>query len=75
MAESTFAYFSAAWLLSAPIVGYVVALHRHMRRISAKAIQERVARVRLAKHKARGPGTSLGGGRLHPWTGGLKARL
>ena len=46
--ESTFAYFSAAWLLSAPIVAYVMALHQHMRRISLKATQERALRVRLA---------------------------
>ena len=49
IAESTFAYFSAAWLLSAPIVAYVMALHRHIRRISVKAAQERALRVRLAR--------------------------
>jgi len=47
--ESTFAYFSAAWLLSAPIVAYVVALHRHLRRARAKAARERLLRWRLAK--------------------------
>jgi O-antigen ligase len=52
-AESTFAYFSAAWLLSAPIVAYVMGLHRLMRRISAKAAQERAWQVRLARNKAR----------------------
>jgi O-antigen ligase len=51
--ESTFAYFSAAWLLSAPIVAYVMALHRHMQRISRSAAQERVLRVRLARRQAR----------------------
>ena len=51
--ESTFAYFSAAWLLSAPIVPYVMALHRHVTRISAKETRERVLRVRLARRKAR----------------------
>jgi O-antigen ligase len=49
VAESTFAYFSAAWLLSAPIVAYVMALHRHMRRITAKAVQEQVFWSRLAR--------------------------
>ena len=49
--ESTFAYFSAAWLLSAPIVAYVMALHRHMQRISAKAAQERAWRARLARRE------------------------
>ena len=51
--ESTFAYFSAAWLLSAPIVPYVMALHWHVTRISAKEARERVLRVRLARRKAR----------------------
>jgi O-antigen ligase len=51
--ESTFAYFSAAWLLSAPIVAYVIALHRHMQVILRKAAQERALRVRLARRKAR----------------------
>jgi len=51
--ESTFAYFSAAWLLSAPIVAYVMALHQHMRRISVRAAQERAWQVRLARRKAR----------------------
>ena len=35
--ESTFAYFSAAWLLSAPIFVYVVALDRHLRNSRAHA--------------------------------------
>jgi O-antigen ligase len=51
--ESTFAYFSAAWLLSAPIIAYVTALHRHMRRISLQASQEREQRIRLARRKSR----------------------
>lgn len=51
LAESTFAYFSAAWLLSAPIVAYVMALHRHMRRIAVKSAQERILRLRLARHR------------------------
>jgi O-antigen ligase len=49
LTESTFAYFSAAWLLSAPIVAYVMALHRYMRRITAKAVQEQVLWARLAR--------------------------
>jgi len=47
--ESTFAYFSAAWLLSAPIVAYVVALHRHLRRARAKEAREKLLTWRLAK--------------------------
>ena len=55
--ESTFAYFSAAWLLSAPIVPYVMALHTRMRRVSALADRERAWRFRLARHRARALGS------------------
>jgi O-antigen ligase len=48
--ESTFAYFSAAWLLSAPIVAYVLALHLHVRRVRAKAAWEKLLRWRLAQN-------------------------
>ncbi len=48
LAESTFAYYSAAWLLSAPIFAYVIALDRHMRKTSLKADQQRGVRNRLA---------------------------
>ncbi len=51
--ESTFAYFSAAWLLSAPIVPYVMVLHRRMRTASMLAAKERSLRIRLARRKAR----------------------
>jgi len=47
--ESTFAYFSAAWLLSAPIVAYVVALHQHVQKVRAKAAWEKLWRWRLAQ--------------------------
>jgi O-antigen ligase len=53
--ESTFAYYSAAWLLSAPIFAYVIALHRHMRRMSSKAALESAARARALKVKAKRP--------------------
>jgi O-antigen ligase len=49
IAESTFAYYSAAWLLSAPIVAYVMALHLRLQMISAKTVQERVMQARLAR--------------------------
>jgi O-antigen ligase len=49
--ESTFAYFSAAWLLSAPIVAYVMALHRHMQRERAKAAWEKLLNWRLATNR------------------------
>jgi hypothetical protein len=51
--ESTFAYFSAAWLLSAPIVPYVMALNKHMRKVSAKAAWDRAVRIRQARREAR----------------------
>jgi hypothetical protein len=47
--ESTFAYYSAAWLLSAPIVAYVMALHLRLRRVSAKAAVDRIMRARWAR--------------------------
>jgi O-antigen ligase len=49
--ESTFAYFSALWLLSAPIVAYVMALHRHMQRERAKAAWEKLLNWRLATNR------------------------
>lgn len=57
--ESTFAYFSAAWLLSAPIVPYVMALDRHMRRLAFDAYRERTAKVRLAKFYSKNLGPPL----------------
>lgn len=47
--ESTFAYFSAAWLLSAPIVAYVMALHMRLRKDRAKVAWEKLLRWRLAQ--------------------------
>jgi len=49
--ESTFAYFSAAWLLSAPIVAYAIALNRHVRKAKLKASQERALRALLANRR------------------------
>jgi hypothetical protein len=57
--ESTFAYYSAAWLLSAPIFAYVMALHQHMKRATRKAAQERGLRVRLARSKRRDLGPEI----------------
>jgi len=51
--ESTFAYYSAAWLLAAPIFGYVVALHMHMRRNALKAAKERQRGLRMTGRNAR----------------------
>lgn len=51
--ESTFAYYSAAWLLSAPIFAYVTALDWHVRRSHAKLAWEESLRDRLAKRSFR----------------------
>jgi O-antigen ligase len=59
-AESTFAYFSAAWLLSAPIAAYVLALHRHLRKARAKAAWERRLSNRLARRGLRAAGSREG---------------
>ncbi len=59
IAESTFAYFSAAWLLSAPIVAYVMALHRRQQRIFVMAVKKRSERVRLARRDSRILGVAL----------------
>ena len=58
--ESTFAYFSATWLMGAPIVAYVMALHRHVRAASAKEAQERVMRLQLARRAYRAERSSGG---------------
>ncbi len=50
--ESTFAYFSAAWLLTAPIVPYVMALHRKIRGASLHEVRDRVRRLRIARRNA-----------------------
>jgi O-antigen ligase len=53
MTESTFAYYSANWLMAAPIVAYVMALHVRMQKASFQASLEREQRARLAKRQAR----------------------
>ncbi|HTS71275.1 MAG TPA: O-antigen ligase family protein [Terriglobia bacterium] len=50
--ESTFAYFSAAWLLSAPIVAYVLALDRRLRRDHQIAVREKLLKWRQARNGA-----------------------
>jgi hypothetical protein len=56
LTESTFAYFSAAWLLTAPIAAYVMALHRHLRRMAAKTALERIQRARSVQRGNRSSG-------------------
>jgi O-antigen ligase len=63
--ESTFAYYSATWLMGAPIVAYVMGLHRHMQAISAKANQERTLRLQSARRAFRA-GRSTEGGAVPP---------
>ncbi len=58
--ELTFAYYSAAWLLSAPIFAYVTALDRHIRRSHVMAVWERSLRDRLARNSPRAPKPSGG---------------
>lgn len=58
--ESTFAYYSAAWLLSAPIFAYVTALDRHIRRSDVMAAWDRSLRDRLARNSQRAPTPSGG---------------
>ena len=60
VAESTFAYYSAAWLLTAPIFAYVLALDRHMRRSQAKAELGRLQRGPSARSRLQ-PAGSPGG--------------
>ena len=67
--ESTFAYFSAAWLLSAPIVAYVLVLDRQIQRSLAAAARKRGQALRFRKHRlparesadteAKGPSTAV----------------
>jgi O-antigen ligase len=51
--ESTFAYFSAAWLLSAPIVGYVMALHRRVQAESSKTAKEKALQFHATLRRSR----------------------
>jgi O-antigen ligase len=51
--ESTFAYFSAAWLLSAPIVAYVISLHRQIRQSSAAATREKWQKAQFGRRRIR----------------------
>lgn len=53
LTESTFSYYCATWLLSAPIIAYVMALHRHMKNAAQQVAQDREQLVRLARRKSR----------------------
>jgi O-antigen ligase len=68
--ESTFAYFSATWLMGAPIVAYVMALHRHMQAVSAKAIRDRAIRLELARRAFRKSRSPEGGATAPPLASG-----
>jgi O-antigen ligase len=45
IAESTFAYFSAAWLLSAPIVVYVLVLDQQVRQAGTAAAKQKTKKM------------------------------
>jgi O-antigen ligase len=51
--ESTFAYYSAAWLLSAPIFAYVLALNKQLQRSRRMALPQRLARGGSARNRLR----------------------
>jgi O-antigen ligase len=53
--ESTFAYYSATWMLSAPIFAYVVALDRHLKESSAKAAWYKKTQDASSQTKLDGP--------------------
>lgn len=59
LTESTFAYFSAAWLLSAPIVAYVMALDRRQRRLSFKTYQDLQAQNAKGKRRRANPSLDM----------------
>lgn len=56
LTESTFAYFSAAWLLSAPIAAYVIALHWHVGKSRAKAARQRLREDWSRRRRLHGAG-------------------
>jgi O-antigen ligase len=58
--ESTFAYYSAAWLLGAPIFAYVTVLDRKIRWSRGKAVWEKSLRERLAQRSLRDSDNSKG---------------
>ena len=49
IAESTFAYFSAAWLLSAPIIVYVLVLHQQVERATASLAMEKGKKLLMGR--------------------------
>jgi O-antigen ligase len=53
VAESTFAYFSAAWLLSAPVLAYVLVLNRQIRMRSVAAERAKSSRLQFARRQLR----------------------
>jgi thiosulfate reductase cytochrome b subunit len=53
VAESTFAYFSAAWLLSAPVLAYVLVLNRQIRMRSVAAERAKSSWLQFARRQLR----------------------
>ncbi len=53
VAESTFAYFSAAWLLSAPIIVYVLVLHQQVLRAAVAVAAEKGKKLMVGSRQPR----------------------
>jgi O-antigen ligase len=69
IAEGTFAYFSAAWLLSAPIVVYVLTLHQQIRQSTLAAASARARRILFRRRQLREEPAPEGGALSAPAEG------
>jgi O-antigen ligase len=74
IAESTFAYFSAAWLLSAPIVVYVLVLDQQVRRAGMTAAKEKTKKMMSDWRESRKEATATTEGILPSTLDGLPHR-
>jgi len=74
IAESTFAYFSATWLLCAPIVVYVLVLDQQVRQAAAAVAREKGKKMISARRQARKEVSAAAEGILPPAIDGLPHR-
>jgi O-antigen ligase len=74
IAESTFAYFSATWLLCAPIVVYVLVLDQQVRQAAAAVAKEKGKKMISARRQARKEVSAAAEGILPPAIDGLPHR-
>jgi len=74
IAESTFAYFSAAWLLSAPIVVYVLVLHQQVQQAAAAVAKEKRKKMIFGWRAARKEASAATEGLLSSTLDGLPHR-